>query len=219
MVVIKRKQDESGEDTANDVPELSELERRRIENISRNSEYLKDLGLHVAKAPKKAAIIATQRVRKLRVPVDEPEDRRRSSRIASIAPANYVEHAIPAPKHDYLSSTKDLVTGDLQVGVFRGLLEGELPTANTELPSSSSSADTSSSLFADIDTMLNQYLGQPLADYGKAAVMKKSNQNRDVRFNKYSGVAEWKNCLYLWVNLGGETGYVNSFSEGGRFMI
>jgi hypothetical protein len=36
-------------------------------------------------------------------------------------------------------------------------------------------------------------------------------------FNKYSGVQEWKNCIFLWVNLGahGNT-VVNTFLDGGK---
>lgn len=36
-------------------------------------------------------------------------------------------------------------------------------------------------------------------------------------FNKYSGVQEWKNVIFLWVNLGGKGGtVVNDFLDGGR---
>ncbi len=35
---------------------------------------------------------------------------------------------------------------------------------------------------------------------------------------RYSGVAEWANCVFLWVNIGGKDGYHNAFSEEGRLM-
>jgi hypothetical protein len=40
------------------------------------------------------------------------------------------------------------------------------------------------------------------------------------KFSKYSGVVEWKNCVYLWVNLGSSNPgeYINVFTERGRYM-
>ncbi len=37
-------------------------------------------------------------------------------------------------------------------------------------------------------------------------------------FSKYSGVLEWSNCIFLWVNLEGASGYDNNFSQDGRFV-
>ncbi|KAJ1396904.1 hypothetical protein B484DRAFT_407186 [Ochromonadaceae sp. CCMP2298] len=62
-------------------------------------------------------------------------------------------------------------------------------------------------------------LCEPLSVFGKAAVMQSSNFGVLPRFNKYCGALEWKNCVYLWVNIGGGSGYRNAFSEGGRHMM
>ena len=36
-------------------------------------------------------------------------------------------------------------------------------------------------------------------------------------FNKYSGVQEWNNCIFLWVNLGSNgNAVVNTFLDGGK---
>ena len=62
-------------------------------------------------------------------------------------------------------------------------------------------------------------LCQPIDDYGKAAIMALSNHGTPPRFSKYVGALEWKNCVYLWVNLGGKSGYSNAFSEQGRHIM
>jgi hypothetical protein len=62
-------------------------------------------------------------------------------------------------------------------------------------------------------------LCKPIDDYGKAAIMQLSNDGILPRFSKYSGALEWSNCVYLWVNVGGASGYSNSFTEAGRHMM
>lgn len=62
-------------------------------------------------------------------------------------------------------------------------------------------------------------LCQPIEQYGKAAVMTLSNHGKLPRFSKYVGALEWVNCVYLWVNLGGTSGYSNAFSEQGRHIM
>jgi hypothetical protein len=59
----------------------------------------------------------------------------------------------------------------------------------------------------------------PVERYGKAEVMQLSNGGLLPRFSKYCGAVEWRNCVYLWVNVGGSSGYSNAFSEEGRHMM
>lgn len=64
-------------------------------------------------------------------------------------------------------------------------------------------------------------LGETIDAYGKAAVMAAANNGVQPRFSKYSGVCEWKNCVFLWVNImkvACKGGYNNTFNEKGRFM-
>ena len=63
-------------------------------------------------------------------------------------------------------------------------------------------------------------LGEPLAHFGKAAVMAAANCGSAPKFSKYSGVCEWNNCVFLWVNVMKKVGagYGNTFNEEGRFM-
>jgi hypothetical protein len=74
-------------------------------------------------------------------------------------------------------------------------------------------------LNANFSVFMDEYLGKPIEDYGKLPVMAMSNYGRTPKFNKYPGVIEWNNCLFLWVNIGGKSGYTNTFSEHGRYMM
>lgn len=62
-------------------------------------------------------------------------------------------------------------------------------------------------------------LCHPVQEYGKAAVMALSNGGAVPRFSKYAGAVEWRNCVYLWVNIGVGSDYQNSFSSHGRHMM
>jgi hypothetical protein len=90
---------------------------------------------------------------------------------------------------------------------------------NTTTKNSNSSSGSSSGINATKSLFLHTYLGKPVEQFGKAAVMSMSNGGSLPRFSKYSGVVEWRNAVYLWVNIGGKTGYRNSFSEEGRFIM
>jgi hypothetical protein len=63
-------------------------------------------------------------------------------------------------------------------------------------------------------------LGEPIEQFGKAAVMAAANHGSAPKFSKYSGVCEWNNCVFLWVNVMKKVGagYGNTFNEEGRFM-
>lgn len=81
-------------------------------------------------------------------------------------------------------------------------------------------SDFCSNLDSIIPTNMPKYLCSLMEGYGKAFVMNLSCENRlNVRFNKYEGACEWKNCIYLWVNIGGTSGYDNVFSENGNYMM
>lgn len=79
--------------------------------------------------------------------------------------------------------------------------------------------DAASSSVHDKFGGVRHRLCQPIEDYGKSAVMALSNHGKPPRFSKYVGALEWKNCVYLWVNLGGKSGYSNVFTEHGRHMM
>lgn len=88
------------------------------------------------------------------------------------------------------------------------------PRREAELP-----ADSSKRLSARIDHMLDTFLGAPIPKLGgqvKAAVMREA-AGRMPRFNRMSGIQEWTNAVFLFVNVGGVP-YNNVFLDGGRRM-
>ena len=65
--------------------------------------------------------------------------------------------------------------------------------------------------------LTNSMLGQCHAEYGKAAVVSYSNNGTLPKFSKYSGVLEWSNCVYLWINLGATNGKTNASTSADQF--
>jgi hypothetical protein len=99
------------------------------------------------------------------------------------------------------------------------------PVKSEAAPPSNSSAGTCASLTANVhyflggDAAVPHRLCVPVERYGKAEVMQLSNGGVLPRFSKYCGAVEWRNCVYIWVNVGGSSGYSNAFSEEGRHMM
>ncbi len=108
---------------------------------------------------------------------------------------------------------------DLKKSDLRQSALSDVDSCNTTTKNSNSSSGSSSGINATKSLFLHTYLGKPVEQFGKAAVMSMSNGGSLPRFSKYSGVVEWRNAVYLWVNIGGKTGYRNSFSEEGRFIM
>jgi len=79
-----------------------------------------------------------------------------------------------------------------------------------ELMRASAERRKSREIMIDTDRILAHALGKYASEkMGKAAVVEFASLNDNVSFNKYSGVLEWNNSLFLWVNLGGP----NTFTE------
>jgi hypothetical protein len=51
-----------------------------------------------------------------------------------------------------------------------------------------------------------------------AAMQRLHGSQRQISFNKYSGVIEFQNCVALFMNVRGKAGYQNMFLEAGRVM-
>ena len=83
------------------------------------------------------------------------------------------------------------------------------------------SADSSRAINANLSSFFDNNLGIEISEYGKAAIMSLANDNKLPRFSKYSGVAEWNNCVFLWVNI-----FINknlnqcnnNFTENGKYI-
>ena len=66
-------------------------------------------------------------------------------------------------------------------------------------------------------------LGTPYTAYGKHPIVLASNNNGTAKYSKYSGILEWANSVYLWVNLGLKSanadGYENTFLDQGKSFV
>ena len=70
---------------------------------------------------------------------------------------------------------------------------------------------TSRAIKVDVDAVIAKHLGQPMPGPAtKDSTVKSLTGGRGARFSKYSGSLEWKNCVVLWVNVGGAD-YKNVF--------
>eukprot|EP00904_Undaria_pinnatifida_P006734 jgi/Undpi1/3190/HiC_scaffold_15.g06564.m1 len=73
--------------------------------------------------------------------------------------------------------------------------------------------DSSRNLECDIPMLVEEYLGRSFPAFGKAPVMELSTKSRSPKFSRMSGVTEWKNAVFLWVNVDEGEGYANLFER------
>ena len=190
----------------------SDYELLRQENIARNESFLKSLGLDdLGMRKQKKSPTAPKRKRggeksKEAFPVVSS---RRSLRIAEIPIPNYDLDAAGVVDDD--ASDDDKGNGNA------------LPRSRPSKPGVQAPPAPGSSRLVDaqLDRVLGSELGSLMADVptGKAAIMGLTNKGGNPpKFSKYSGAVEWKNCVFLWVNIGGNSGYRNCFSDNGRYM-
>lgn len=115
--------------------------------------------------------------------------------------------------HKYTSAESKLAMGDGVVPVTAAAaattaiaIAGQKPVTGTK------------AIKANTKTFLTERLGKAVETFGKAAVVTIANNGVQPSFSKYTGLLEWSNCIFLWVNLDGGSGYDNCFSEEGRFI-
>lgn len=216
---------------------LSEYEVIRLRNIERNNQYLaalfsKDEIHQIVTVPQREKVkkSSTKPIKKAIITFPT----RQSSRLASLPAVSYEDKVAPKnvmPTNSAFSEEIDSmrdITGDLKKYSNTKFTDSELLSND----SGSIRNDFCSSNNADYNKFLSgERLGIPIEEYGKSAVMKlsmPSSFNANPRFNKYSGVAEFLNCLYLWVNIASSAAsnndsstlfrYENSFLNNGRAM-
>eukprot|EP01065_Artemidia_motanka_P003493 TRINITY_DN11673_c0_g1_i1.p1 TRINITY_DN11673_c0_g1~~TRINITY_DN11673_c0_g1_i1.p1 ORF type:complete len:259 (+),score=49.81 TRINITY_DN11673_c0_g1_i1:68-778(+) len=67
----------------------------------------------------------------------------------------------------------------------------------------------------DVDALYGSWLGKSFPAPGKAAVVECVVRGEDPpRFAKLCGLLQWRNCVQLWVNVGDDHRYVNTFRRG-----
>jgi hypothetical protein len=203
---------------------ISDYELKRIANIEKNNEYLHSLGLPtISKAIPQARGSKRPANQRKRNELVEELPRRKSSRLSDKEPVNYKEDSLQVVRKvgeiEDKTNDPDVTPDNMESGIFVGLPNSYEEESLKNAAGHLSQESSVSVLSANIDLFLNEYLCKPVPEYGKITVMQMSNYGKTPKFNKYPGVIEWKNCLYLWVNIGGKTGYTNTFSEKGRFMM
>ncbi|CAN0410566.1 unnamed protein product [Ectocarpus sp. 12 AP-2014] len=197
-----------------------EIERRRT--MERNHRRLQELGL-----------VGRQKVAMARPMVKPP---RRGSRPASASGAAaatvgvrkslrtrnksapvYTEHAVGFDdERDRGQKRRRLSPIKGQQGWEQASLS--TPTAVPPSPARRSAPkplppNSSRNLECNIPMLMERYLGRQFPSFGKAPVMELSTKTCPPKFSRMSGVTEWKNAVFLWVNVDGATGYTNLFEE------
>ena len=224
--------------------ELSDYELLREAKINRNNIKLKELGLlkdrggkSLSKSKRKRAVTPSIKkngsVSYTNLPV------RRSTRLSRIEDVRKHEVQKECDDGDLKFPIEESKTNSALAGIRNGIHSSssvrkqrrvEIPlvidqkdvallrdTGGTFFSLSSSSAKCKSrETRINVQSIVSQCLGKYLTPKtGKASVVTTASNNPHISFNKYSGVLEWENCLFLWVNLGG----VNTFVEKGRKVI
>jgi len=202
---------------------VSEYERLRMDNIARNEQFMRSLGLDdlgsASRLQKRKPPPGTSAAKKKnksatsvnnQLPAAETVQRR-SLRIADIPIQNYDLDAAGILDDDADDDDDDADSSG----------KGPKKSSKPRPPPAPPSADSSRALNAEVDRFLGPEIGSLMSDVstGKAAIMSIANGGRPPRFSKYSGVVEWKNCVFLWVNIGGNGGYKNCFSEKGPSLF
>ena len=190
--------------------ELSSYEKLRIENIKRNEEFLSKVGLSPTIKHSNVNVKTINRNNKNRV-IEEPT--RKSRRIEALPVISYDMKII-----DKLSSLEDKNDNNNNEYDDDGIKD-IVKRSKSSGPRPPPSSDMSRAINAQLSDILSINLGQHVKDYGKGAVMAICNNGTIPRFSKYSGVVEWKNAIFLWVNLGyDKSQYPNTFSEKGKYI-
>mmetsp|Transcript_10631 Transcript_10631/g.17892 ORF Transcript_10631/g.17892 Transcript_10631/m.17892 type:complete len:383 (+) Transcript_10631:63-1211(+) len=221
---------------------ISDYERVRLDNIQRNESFLRNIGITPRGPSTSREHASTRRVRQKRSHDTSSNGSlevgtRRSNRVSQLPLVNYKDEADFRSTASKDTRERDIIDKDIAVGTSTGakqqLIKYEKQEKNNYASEFAKDIDANLSRFLPLfdattsSSILKQEyhpLCVPVADYAKSAVMQMSvpsdfPSNREVRFSKYTGVAEWRNCCYLWVNIGGTSGYRNAFSEQGRHMM
>ena len=201
--------------------ELSAYELERLENIKRNEARLDELGLNDHRPRRPAVRPASSGVKRQRETsrvASEPVPVRRSTRNRT-APDIYSDDTpLPdgrrAAPHAYYSSSQPYEGPDEPPPAEEEEEEGEeggAPQPPAEVLRDAPEPGTSRAIKLDVDAMVEAHLGKHMSGPPtKDSVVKALTGGRGARFSKYSGSLEWKNCVLLWVNVGGSD-YKNVF--------
>mmetsp|Transcript_18029 Transcript_18029/g.22180 ORF Transcript_18029/g.22180 Transcript_18029/m.22180 type:complete len:293 (-) Transcript_18029:1386-2264(-) len=213
--------------------EVSEYERLRLENIRQNELELEKLGLMLPKLTQPAPFKSSKR-RRLRktnttnrkpnfldITNEVPIPLRRSSRVSALniraAPA--IDKVVSKGKYELYNNEQS-----------KRLNYNHKPNSKRKYPTGSNSHKREPNLnmkpssIKNIDVAvakLQSHIGNIISPMGgqvKRAVMELGSQTScsiTPTFSRMSGIQEWKNCIFLFVNVYGDD-YKNVFLDGGR---
>jgi len=189
---------------------LSDYEKLRLENIERNRQFLAQIGLESNELRASSSSSSSSKKRRKAEPLPDEYAVRRSDRVA-------LAQVKVSYKEDDLAATQARRAVEDDENDDDGFVPRRKPAAPSG-PRPMPSADSSRALDCALEVFLgNDAIGKPVTAFGKAAVMTAGNRGTLPRFSKYSGVCEWRNCVFLWVNLG-VSDYTNTFRGDGRFI-
>lgn len=214
--------------TLNTETKLSEYEVIRLKNIQRNLEFLAAIGLggsHSLISTNSSKPIIPQK-KKSTVNFNSISllPSRRSSRIAELDNnLNYCEnndHVINNKRVD--ATTSKRFKGENGVNIGNVHPQQYLLAAGGFTKEVVDKLSTRSIVANYRQFITPSSIGLPHDEFGKASVVTRSNNGQTPKFSKYSGILEWSNCIYLWVNLGGPStpdSYENTFLDNGRSFV
>ena len=188
----------------------SAYEKMRDANIRRNAAMLESLGLNVNEFSTQLSAPVRKRKRQKRRPAAQPT--RKSLRVMGVAAR------VDARGQKIIDAEG---SGELDIGdeVDRSVeARGQrLARAVRRIREQKPPArDSIRRVNVDIKSLDSEWLGRACGRLKREVVqLCCGSPSRHVKFSKYSGIAEWKNAIVLFVNIFGD-GYKNIFLRGGR---
>ncbi|KAL7543268.1 hypothetical protein ACHAWF_007354 [Thalassiosira exigua] len=211
----------------------------REAKIARNERRLGELGLLKPPTPRPSAALSTARARaqsrrKDELPLAHRAQPRRSGRLSSRTKPDYKDWSEPSSM-GRVAGRKRPLSPVATKGEVREPVAASAPSERRARPAPPSAPAANSVRLINLDVtklLMGEggeagMLGRMAEQTGKESIVCESfsraaSSEEQLRlggtklsFNKYCGVQEWGNCIFLWVNLG-NVDSPNDFLEGGR---
>ena len=204
--------------------DISEYEQQRLQNIQRNEEELKRLGLNiggmtVSAVGKMAPTSLTRQRRAIpRKRIDDGTERRSIRNLGKDQPY-YKDIIEPGAKAAKAAPLEDEDAGDEndEDHTSREVKRRKIVRRDASIPKSSNGRSIKN-LKVDLEGLQERHLGMiipPLGGQVKRAAMEAAITGVVPMFSRMSGIQEWENAVMLFVNVYGE-GYKNVFLHGGE---
>ena len=175
---------------------MSIQEKIRQENILRNKTFLNSIGLGLSNVES----------------TNISKKNKRSERVQTVVLRRSLRSVEPSNSGN--SNNVELETSSDESNSSIRRVKSKL-SSNSFIPKCKSIGNVASSTtgvscrdsVAYVENFLNtDVLGNPLKDFGKVAVITlacvaANGKSAIPKFNKFSGILQWKNCLFLWINV------------------